>query len=138
MSNVHAQMGVTIEQSAEVNDILIVEDEEVLRRLLVLTLRGEGMSVLEAGDGKEGLSMALLHRPRLILLDIIMPGVNGVEMLKLLRQDEWGKTAHVMLLTNLGDIESMEITKSYGVNDYLVKSDWSLDELTEKIKEKLD
>lgn len=118
-------------------DILIVEDEAVLRRLLVTTLRGEGYTVYEAEDGQVGINLALAHHPRMILLDIIMPGVNGIEMLKMLRQDEWGKDGNVILLTNLGDSDSIESSKIYGVTEYLVKSDWSLDELTEKIRLKI-
>lgn len=118
-------------------DVLVVEDEEVLRRLLVTTLRGEGFEVLEADDGKNGQTLALKYHPRLILLDIIMPRVNGIDMLKLLRQDEWGHDANVVLLTNLGDTDSLKRANKYQVSDYLVKSDWSLDELTMQIKQKL-
>jgi DNA-binding response OmpR family regulator len=117
--------------------ILVVEDEAVLRNLLAITLRGEGFTVLEAEDGDTGQKRALKYRPALVLLDIIMPGMNGIDMLKLLRQDVWGKTAKVILLTNLGDNESIEKAKAFGVTDYLVKSDWSLDEIAERIKEKL-
>ncbi len=118
-------------------DVLVVEDEEVLRRLLVTSLRGEGFNVLEAEDGKDGQVMALQYHPRLILLDIIMPGMNGLDMLKILRQDEWGREAKVILLTNLGDTESLKSANIYKVSDYLVKSDWSLDELTVQIKRRL-
>jgi CheY-like chemotaxis protein len=117
--------------------ILIIEDESVLRRLLVMSLRGEGYNVYEAEDGKEGLKLALKRKPQLILLDIIMPGMNGMEMLRLLRADKWGKSAHVVLLTNLGEADSIEKAKTLGVSDYMVKSDWSLDELTENVGQRL-
>lgn len=126
-------------QLTEANStILIVEDEKVLRRLLVLTLRGEGYTVLDADNGEVGLQLALKHHPRLVLLDILMPHMNGIGMLELLRKDEWGKAAEVMLLTNLGEADSMEKAKAYGVTDYLVKSEWSLDELAQRIKKKLN
>lgn len=118
-------------------DVLVVEDEEVLRRLLVTTLRGEGYEVLEADDGKEGQTLALKYHPRLILLDVIMPRVNGIDMLKLLRQDKWGHDAEVVLLTNLGDTDSLKKANEYQVSDYLVKSDWSLEELTTQIRQRL-
>ncbi len=118
--------------------ILIIEDESVLRRLLATTLRAEGYAVHEADNGKTGYDLALQHRPRLILLDIIMPRMNGMEMLQLLRQDEWGKEAAVILLTNLDDIADLEKAREYGVTDYLVKSDWSLDELARQVKECLE
>jgi NarL family two-component system response regulator LiaR len=97
----------------------------------------EELVVYEAENGKEGLDMSLELHPRLILLDLIMPEMNGMDMLKQLRQDEWGKTASVVLLTNLGDRESIENAKKFGVEEYLVKSDWSLDEIALKVKELL-
>jgi DNA-binding response OmpR family regulator len=117
--------------------LLVVEDEDILRHLLVMTLRGEGYEVFEADNGKKGLRLALKHHPQMILLDIVMPTMNGTDMLSLLRQDKWGKKANVILLTNLGDFESMDRVKHLGVTDYLVKSDWSLDELTEQIAAKI-
>jgi DNA-binding response OmpR family regulator len=117
--------------------LLVVEDEDILRHLLVMTLRSEGYEVFEADNGKKGLRLALKHHPQMILLDIVMPTMNGTDMLSLLRQDKWGKKANVILLTNLGDFESMDRVKHLGVTDYLVKSDWSLDELTEQIAAKI-
>lgn len=115
--------------------ILIVEDEAILRGLLVTTLQAEGYDVYEAKNGREGLASALKRRPRLILLDIVMPEMSGMDMLKRLRRDTWGRSASVILLTNLGDTESIESAKGFGVREYLVKSDWSLDELAERIEE---
>lgn len=117
--------------------LLVVEDEAVLRRLLVMTLRAEGFTVIEAVDGAEGITLACKRRPNLILLDIIMPEVNGMEMLQRLRKDPWGKKADVILLTNLGDDESIKRAKDFGVTDYFIKSDWPLDELAHEIKAKL-
>ena len=119
------------------NPILVVEDESVLRRLLVTTLRGEGFTVIEAENGDQGRKQAFKYHPCLVLLDIIMPGMNGMEMLRLLRQDDWGKTANVVLLTNLDDVEDLEKAKQFGVKDYMVKSDWSLDDLTREVREKV-
>lgn len=117
--------------------VVIIEDEDVLRNLLSMTLRSEGFKVFEAGDGKEGLDLVLQHHPDLVLLDIIMPTMNGMAMLKLLRQDRWGKNARVILLTNLGDTESMEKASGFGVADYFIKSDWSLEDLVKHINDKL-
>lgn len=117
--------------------ILVIEDETVLRHLLVTKLKREGYTVFEAENGRAGLDVAINREPQLILLDIIMPTMNGVDMLKNLRQDSWGKNAHVILLTNLSDAEGIEEAKAYGVNDYLVKADWSLEELASQVKDKL-
>ena len=97
----------------------------------------DGLIVHEAENGREGLDAALELHPQLILLDVIMPGMNGMDMLKELRRDEWGQSASVVLLTNLGETESIENARKFGVENYLVKSDWSLDELSLKIKELL-
>lgn len=118
--------------------ILVVEDEPVLRRLLIKKLEAENWTILAAENGKVGLDMALKHHPTLILLDVIMPVMNGVTMLKELRQDSWGKKAQVILLTNLSDAEGIEQAAAQGVFDYFVKSDWSLDELAKHVHEKLD
>lgn len=117
--------------------VLVIEDEEVLRHLLVLSLRGEGYTVLEAANGKAGSEQALKYHPRLVLLDIVMPTMNGIDMLKFLRRDAWGKTADIMLLTNLDDIDDLEKAKTYGVTDYLVKSDWSLEELVRQVQQRI-
>ena len=117
--------------------VLVVEDEAILRGLLLTTLRMDGLIVHEAENGREGLDAALELHPQLILLDVIMPGMNGMDMLKELRRDEWGQSASVVLLTNLGETESIENARKFGVENYLVKSDWSLDELSLKIKELL-
>lgn len=124
-------------EASTAQSVLIIEDENVLRGLLVTTLKGEGYRVFDAANGKEGLDLANELHPDLILLDIIMPEMNGMDMLKQLRQDKWGGAAKVVLLTNLGDTESIESAKIFGIRDYLVKSDWSLDELTEKVHEYL-
>jgi CheY-like chemotaxis protein len=124
-------------QSPKDTTILVIEDETVLRHLLVTKLKREGYNVLEAENGRAGLDVAINNEPDLTLLDIIMPTMNGVDMLKNLRQDGWGKTAHVILLTNLSDAEGIEEAKAYGVNDYLVKADWSLEELASQVKDKL-
>lgn len=120
--------------------ILIVEDEVSLRTILCDKFVREGFTVLNAKDGEIGLATALEEEPDLILLDLVMPKMDGMTMLKKLRQtNDWGKTVPVMLLTNLGsDDESRmrEIAEDTAVS-YLVKSNWSINDLTEKVKETL-
>lgn len=118
--------------------ILVVEDEITLLEALISKLKKEGMETFEARDGQSGLNMALKIKPDLIMLDVIMPVMDGMTMLKKLREDEWGKTVPVILLTNLRSPERAEEAFSSGVYDYLVKVDWKLDEVMEKIKEKLN
>ncbi len=117
--------------------ILLVEDEQSLREVIAEKLQHEGFAVVEAGNGQEGLDIALARHPNLILLDIVMPVMNGLEMLKKLREDEWGAHVPVILLTNVNDVgkefESMEM----GAFGYLVKSNWKIDDIITKIRETL-
>ncbi len=118
--------------------ILIVEDEKSLLEALNLKFSGEGFEVIQAKDGIEGLESALAKRPDLILLDIIMPRMDGITMLKRLREYDWGKDVPVILLTNLGDSEKIAEVMEYGVYDYLVKAEWKMEELVERVKSRLN
>ena len=117
--------------------ILIIEDEPSLRGALVDKLSREGFCCLEAKNGLEGLDAALKEHPDLILLDIIMPVMDGMTMLEELRKNPWGKNVPVILLTNLSEVEKVAQSLHHGVYDYLVKSDWKLEDIAKKIKTKL-
>lgn len=117
--------------------ILIVEDERTLSKALAFKLTSEGFRVLQARDGEEGLESALRNKPDLILLDIIMPKMDGLTMLNKLREDEWGKDMPIFMLTNLSNAEDVDRATKKGVYDYLIKSDWKLGEIIAKIKEEL-
>lgn len=117
--------------------VLIVEDDASLRKIVSDKLRSESFEVLEAANGQIGLDMALKEHPSLILMDIVMPEMDGMTMLKKLRQDDWGKDVRVIITTNLGDDKKTEEAMQQGVYDYLVKTEWSLDDLILKVKDKL-
>lgn len=118
--------------------ILIIEDEIRLLGVLSEKFSNEGFEVLRAKDGEEGLRVALDTRPDLILLDIIMPKMDGMTMLKKLRKDEWGKDVSVIILTNLSDAEKITEAWDQQVYEFLVKTQWSLEELVERVKTKLN
>lgn len=118
--------------------ILIVEDEESLLKLLSESFIENGIDVLGAVDGEQGLKMALEEHPDLILLDIILPKMDGITMLKKLREDERGKDVKVIILSNLSDSERVEEAMQKGVYDYLIKSNWNLADVINKVKEKLN
>ncbi len=118
--------------------VLIVEDEASLQKALLSKLEKEDYQVLQAFDGEEGLKMALEEKPDLILLDIIMPKMDGVTMLNKIREDEWGKNAKVIILTNLSEGNQVAAALDKGVHDYLVKADWRIEEVMEKIEDKLE
>ena len=116
------------------------EDEKSLRNALYVKLTNEGFNVLEAENGEEGLEKAFGEHPDLILLDLVMPKMDGMTMLKKLRQkNKWSKNVPVMLLSNLGgdDEKMMMEIENDKMTDYLVKSNWSLSEVVKKVKEKL-
>src|SRR5882762_3651138 len=108
-----------------VKNVLIIEDEQSILRLLSDELKRGGYGVTTAMDGVAGLEKALSEHPDIILLDIIMPKMDGITMLKKLReQDDWGKIVPVIILSNLGDSSHIFDSLQQGVHDYLVKSDW--------------
>lgn len=117
--------------------ILIIEDEEAMRLALRDMIGFEGFSVLEANDGIEGLATALARHPDLILLDILMPKMDGLEMLHKLRKDTWGKNVPVIVLTNVGDKEEIAQAVEGNVFEYFVKTDIKITDVIAKIKERL-
>jgi len=121
---------------AEEKKVLIVEDDKFLCKMLGDKLAQVGFSVLEAYDGEEALRMAQDERPALILLDIVMPIMDGVTMLKKLRESVEGREIQVIILTNLGDSDDVENAVKEGVHDYLVKTQWLPDDLVKKVKER--
>ena len=120
--------------------ILIVEDERSLSQALVNKLTLEGFATLIAKNGEEGLDVALREHPDMILLDIVMPVMDGMTMLKKLRREsEWGKTAKVIILTNLTSADEQrnrDITETEP-HYYLVKTDWTIEDIVTKIREDL-
>ena len=117
--------------------ILIVEDEMAILNVLADKFTLEGFEVAVAKNGQEGLKIALKNHPDLVLLDIVMPIMDGMTMLGELRKDLWGKDVSVIFLTNLSDASRVLQSLDQGVNDYLVKSDWKIKDIVEMVKGKL-
>lgn len=118
--------------------ILIADDEKMLREALIEKFEHEGFATYSASDGKEALRLALDHHPDILLLDIIMPEMNGMKVLEKIREDEWGKNVPVIMLTNLGPDD--EVTDKITRDEpafYLVKANTEIDEVVEKVKEVL-
>ncbi len=118
--------------------ILIVEDDDMLRKVLSNRIAEEGYEVLEAEDGKEGLKTALKKHPDLILLDLMMPVMDGAEMLKELRKNKWGSGVYVYILTNKEpDTDILDEAKQEPyVSSYLMKSEHGVDEMVEIVRKK--
>lgn len=117
--------------------ILIIEDEDALAKAMAAKLTLKKYKALIAKDGQAGLDTALQEKPDLILLDIFMPVMDGLTMLKKLRADKWGLKVPVVMLTNLTEREKTAEALEYGVKDFLVKSDWKLEDIVKLIDEKL-
>lgn len=114
--------------------ILIIEDEIAFQKLMGDQLKRDGYEVLSAEDGQAGLDAAKSKHPDLILLDLKLPVMDGLTVLGELRNDDWGKTAHVIVLTNLEpDKEILAKVLTNKPDLYLVKSNIQLSELREKI-----
>jgi DNA-binding response OmpR family regulator len=119
--------------------ILIIEDNHSLLRALVDKFTMENFNVIYATNGEDGLKIAIKNEPDVILLDILMPKMDGMAMLGKLRQaNQWGKKVPVVLLTNVEPNNDMTIQVSkYTPAFYLVKSDLKLEEVVEKVNKAL-
>lgn len=117
--------------------VLIIEDDDFLRGLTVSKLEKEGFRVDIAVDGEEGLEKVMELKPDLILLDLMLPKLDGFSLMEKLREDGVLDQQKIIIFSNLGSEEDIRRGKEFGVEDYLVKSSFTLDELVEKIKESL-
>jgi len=114
--------------------LLIVEDEPVLREMYSQIFSEEGLEVVSAETAEEGLIMAEQEKPDLIMLDILLPNANGNEMLKELRQNPKTAGLKVVAFSNFDDKTAIAVAKSLGILDYLIKTDYTPQEIVEKIK----
>jgi len=113
--------------------ILIVEDDEFLRSLTAKRLEKENYHIEVAIDGENAISVMETTRPDLILLDLLLPGKDGFEVLKKIRETEATKIIPVIIFSNLGQKEDIEKAKALGVDDFLIKANFTLDDVVSKI-----
>lgn len=102
--------------------IAIIEDEAAIRRMYAFKLKYANFTIVEAGDGEEGLIVVEKERPDLILLDLRMPRMTGEEMLRELRDKKWGQEIPVVILTNISRDEAPRTLWHLGISDFIVKS----------------
>lgn len=114
---------------------LIVEDDKFLIKAYQIKFNSAGFNIIVAVDGVAGLELARKELPSLILLDLMLPKMNGFEFLKALKADEKTKDIPVIILSNLGQQGDREKALSLGAVDYLVKTDYKLEEIVKKVKE---
>ena len=117
--------------------ILLVEDDRFLRKAAETTLKQQGYTVITAADGEEALRVARSAPPDLILLDVIMPKLNGFQVLDALKKDP--TTAHipVIILSNLGQDRDVQQAMEAGATAYFIKADLSLQALVQRVGETL-
>ena len=118
--------------------ILLVEDEEMLANMYETKFKNEGFDIEKALDGEKGLKKAQEILPDFILLDIIMPKMDGFAVLKVLKENQKTKNIPVMLLTNLGQEEDIKRGEELGVVGYLVKANTTPAEVVAAVKDKLN
>ena len=114
--------------------VLLVDDDPLIIRMYEYRLRHDGYEIKLAFDGEDAFLKAKKEHPDIILLDLMMPKMNGVETLKFLKKDEDTKDIPVIILTNLGDDPAyMDLTKEMGSPEYLIKAETSLKQLSERV-----
>lgn len=115
-------------------NILIVEDDKFLRDLIVRKLTREGYKVSEAIDGEEGLKKIKAEKPGLVLLDLILPGVDGFEVLAAIKNSPELLKIPVLIISNLGQEEDVKRALGLGAVDYIIKAHFTPNEIVEKVK----
>jgi DNA-binding response OmpR family regulator len=118
--------------------IAIIEDDLAISQMYRMKFESEGYTIETAENGKVGLTMVQEFTPDIILLDLMMPEMGGLEMLQKLRQTEFGKTVKVIILTNMGQEEApKELKTQLGVRAYVVKAEMTPRQVAELVKEQL-
>lgn len=114
--------------------VLIVEDDESLRELYADAFSLAGIQVLTAEDGAKGVSLALKHHPDAILMDIMMPVMDGHTAVTKIREDVWGKNAVIIFLTNMSDAENVVHAVEKGSSEYIIKSNVPPKEIVNQVR----
>lgn len=114
--------------------ILLIDDDPDTLNALEKKLISSGFEVIKAMDGQEGLDSALANHPDLIILDIVMPKMDGITTLKKLREDDWGRNVSVIILTNINENEKLAQALEIGVDEYMIKSNVKLADIAHRAK----
>jgi CheY-like chemotaxis protein len=117
--------------------ILLVEDEEIMINLLEKKLKREGYEVSIAKDGEKGLEKIREEKPDLILLDIILPKMNGFEVMERMKEDEELSKIPVIVISNSGQPVELDRAKKLGAKDWLIKTEFDPEEVVQKVKKQI-
>jgi two-component system, OmpR family, response regulator MprA len=123
--------------ATEIKKVLVVDDERDLREALKTALSYEGFDVDTAEDGVEAFRKVKDMQPDLVLLDILMPKQNGIDTLRALRKESWGKDVPVIIMSVLDDMGRLSDALEAGASEYLVKTEISLGTIVQKVKARL-
>lgn len=115
--------------------VLIIEDEQFLCGLMMKKLELSGFVVRGAFDGEAGIKAVKEQKPDLILLDLLLPGIDGFELLRRFKSDQSFKDIPVIIISNLGEPADIEKAKNLGAAEYIIKANYSPDEIVKKVWE---
>lgn len=117
--------------------VAIIEDDVAISQMYRIKFEAEGYKIETAENGKLGLALVEEMKPDIVLLDLMMPEMNGDEMLKKLRATTWGKDIKVIILTNVGESEAPDGIKDLNVSAFILKANMTPRQVTELVKEQL-
>ncbi len=117
--------------------VAIIEDDQAISQMYRIKFEAEGYEVETAVNGKHGLKLCEDIKPDIVLLDLMMPEMNGDEMLQQMRKTDWGKDMRVIILTNMGEQEAPAILKELGVRRFIVKAEMTPRQVAEMVKAEL-
>lgn len=135
--NCYTKIKVIEETKMEQKKILLVDDDKDLCELYKTTLTAEGFKVKIAENGEEALSEIMKERPDLVILDIMMPKIHGIDTLDILKATPETKDIKILVLSALSDQKMVNRAKDFGVIDYIVKSETDMSTVIDRIKEAL-
>jgi DNA-binding response OmpR family regulator len=118
--------------------IAIIEDDSVISQMYRMKFEADGFDVQLANNGTRGVALVETFLPDLVLLDLQMPEMNGVEALKTIRKNSWGKNIPVIILTNTGEEESPSGLRTLGIHSYIVKANLTPRQVVQRVKEALN
>ena len=118
--------------------VLFIEDEPSLQKSLTMALKAKGLEVFSAFDGEAGFNMIREVEPDIILLDLILPKMDGFQILEKLKSQDDTKHIPIIILTNLENTEDVQKVIDLGATNYLVKANYDVHEISDKVKEVLD
>lgn len=117
--------------------IAIIEDDQAIAQMYRIKFETEGYTVETAENGRTGIELLENMKPDIVLLDIMMPEMNGDAVLEQLRSMDWGKDMKVIILTNMGEQEAPPRLKELGVQAFIVKAEMTPRQVAELVKEQL-